>query len=40
MEHRDLDKLQGGAKVIEEMDNGWSYILGRYKDLLTQPATV
>ena len=40
MEHRDLDKLRGGAKVIEEMDQGWAYILGRYQHLFPQPVTI
>lgn len=39
LEHRDLDKLRGGVKVIEEMDKGWSYILSRYEHVLTQMAT-
>lgn len=39
MEHRDLDKLQGGVKVIEEMDNGWGYIMGRYQNLVNQTVT-
>jgi hypothetical protein len=38
MEHRDLEKLQGGTKVIEEMDQGWAYILSRYQNLFPQPA--
>ena len=40
MEHRDLEKLQGGAKVIENMDQGWAYILSRYQNLFAQPALV
>jgi hypothetical protein len=40
LEHRDLDKLQGGTKVIEEMDQGWSYILSRYQQLFTQTAAI
>ena len=40
MEHRDLEKLQGGAKVIENMDQGWAYILSRYQNLFTQAAVV
>jgi hypothetical protein len=31
MEHRDLDKLTGGTKVIEDMDKGWEYIMNLYK---------
>lgn len=31
MEHRDLDKLTGGTKVIEDMDGGWGYIMNLYK---------
>lgn len=31
MEHRDLDKLMGGTKVIEDMDKGWKYIMNLYK---------
>src|SRR5579863_3364599 len=30
LEHRDLEKLMGGKKVIEDMDAGWGYILGLY----------
>jgi len=30
-EHRDLDQLNGGAKVIEDMANGWGKILQLYK---------
>jgi hypothetical protein len=33
MEHRDLDKLAGGTKVIGEMDEGWGYILQLYKKI-------
>ncbi|MDB5124854.1 MAG: ATPase [Mucilaginibacter sp.] len=32
MEHRDLDKLTGGTKVIEDMDKGWEYIMNLYKE--------
>jgi uncharacterized protein YndB with AHSA1/START domain len=31
-EHRDLDLLRGGSKVIDDMDNGWGYILNLYKE--------
>ena len=31
LEHRDLDKLTGGTKVIGEMDEGWGYIMNLYK---------
>ncbi|MDB5131233.1 MAG: ATPase [Mucilaginibacter sp.] len=31
MEHRDLHKLTGGAKVIADMDGGWEYIMNLYK---------
>ncbi|MFD2872038.1 SRPBCC family protein [Mucilaginibacter ximonensis] len=31
MEHRDLQKLGGGAKVVGDMDNGWGMILNLYK---------
>lgn len=34
MEHRDLEKLTGGAKVIADMDQGWGYILQLYKKML------
>jgi len=30
LEHRDLEQLMGGAKVIEDMDLGWGYILDLY----------
>jgi hypothetical protein len=30
LEHRDLEKLMGGKKVIEDMDAGWGYILGLF----------
>jgi hypothetical protein len=33
MEHRDLEKLAGGAKIIEDMDNGWGFILNLYKQI-------
>ena len=33
VEHRDLDKLAGGAKVIEDMDGGWGFIMSQYKDV-------
>jgi hypothetical protein len=31
MEHRDMQKLTGGAKVIEAMDEGWGMILNLYR---------
>jgi len=31
LEQRDLDKLGGGSKVIESMDEGWGMILNLYK---------
>ena len=31
LEHRDLEKLKGGKKVIEDMDQGWGYILDLYR---------
>ena len=33
MEHRELEKLAGGAKMIEDMDQGWGFILDLYKKL-------
>lgn len=33
LEHRDLEKLIGGAKVIADMDNGWGYIMNLYKEV-------
>jgi hypothetical protein len=30
-EHRDLQKLAGGAKVVDSMDEGWGLILHLYK---------
>jgi len=32
-EHRDMDKLMGGEKVIEDMERGWWYILNLYKEV-------
>ncbi|MES2110802.1 MAG: SRPBCC family protein [Bacteroidota bacterium] len=31
LEQRDLDKLRGGAKVIDSMDEGWGMIINLYK---------
>ncbi len=31
LEHRDLDKLTGGTKVIGSMDEGWGMILNLFK---------
>jgi uncharacterized protein YndB with AHSA1/START domain len=31
LEHRDLERLMGGKKVIEDMDQGWGYILDLYR---------
>ncbi len=33
LEHRNLDKLLGGAKVIASMDEGWGLILNMYKKI-------
>ena len=33
LEHRDLDKLMGGEKVIQDMDKGWGYIMNLYKEV-------
>ncbi|KAI9436386.1 hypothetical protein F5148DRAFT_1294622 [Russula earlei] len=33
LEHRDLQKLMGGSKVIESMDEGWGMILNLYKEV-------
>ncbi|MFC0518047.1 SRPBCC family protein [Mucilaginibacter angelicae] len=30
-EHRNLDKLLGGEKVIADMDQGWGHIMNLYK---------
>lgn len=32
-EHRDLEKLRGGAKVIDDMNQGWGFILQLYKKI-------
>jgi len=32
-EHRDLELLGGGKKVIEDMDGGWQMILELYKNI-------
>jgi len=37
MEHRDLEKLAGGVKIIEDMDKGWEYILNLYKQIADEP---
>lgn len=36
MEHRDLEKLAGGAKIIEDMERGWGLILQLYKNLANE----
>ena len=33
LEHRDLEKLTGGSKVIDDMNEGWGYIMNLYKDI-------
>jgi Activator of Hsp90 ATPase homolog 1-like protein len=33
MEHRDLEKLAGGTKVIEDMNDGWGYIMQLYEEV-------
>jgi uncharacterized protein YndB with AHSA1/START domain len=33
LEHRNLDKLAGGVKVISSMDEGWGFILNLYKKI-------
>jgi len=33
LEHRDLEKLTGGKKVIEDMDDGWGYIMQLYSEV-------
>lgn len=33
LEHRDLQKLMGGAKIIADMDGGWAMILNLYKNI-------
>jgi hypothetical protein len=37
-EHRNLDKLAGGTKIINDMDNGWGMILDMYKNLTENEA--
>ncbi|MES2375969.1 MAG: SRPBCC family protein [Bacteroidota bacterium] len=32
-EHKDLQKLAGGTKVIESMDEGWGMIMEQYKNI-------
>jgi uncharacterized protein YndB with AHSA1/START domain len=32
-EHRDLEKLGGGTKIIDSMDEGWGMILNLYKNV-------
>jgi len=33
VEHRDLEKLAGGSKLIESMDEGWGMIMNLYKNV-------
>jgi len=33
LEHRDLQKLAGGAKIVEDMDQGWGMIMDLYKEV-------
>jgi uncharacterized protein YndB with AHSA1/START domain len=33
LEHRDLQKLMGGTKVIADMDGGWGMIMNLYKEV-------
>lgn len=33
LEHRDLQKLMGGSKVIADMDGGWGMIMNLYKEV-------
>lgn len=40
LEHRDLEKLRGGTKVIDEMDQGWGYIMELYRDAVHAASTV
>jgi uncharacterized protein YndB with AHSA1/START domain len=35
-EHRDLDRLGGGEKVIDSMNEGWGMILNLYKNIADQ----
>jgi uncharacterized protein YndB with AHSA1/START domain len=32
-EHRNMDKLSGGSKVIEDMNEGWGQILDQFKKI-------
>jgi hypothetical protein len=40
LEHRDLEKLTGGKKVIEDMDKGWGYILDLYQGATNKIYTI
>lgn len=40
MEHRDIEKLRGGSKVIDDMDKGWEFIMDLYKALVNTHAVV
>jgi len=40
LEHRDLDKLRGGTKVIDNMDHGWGFIMDLYKGLVNEQAAI
>ncbi len=33
LEHRNLEKLMGGTKVVESMDSGWNKIMNSYKNI-------
>jgi len=33
IEHRDIQKLAGGAKIVENMDEGWGMIMNLYKEV-------
>lgn len=36
-EHKNLDRMGEGGKVVNEMDGGWGYILALYKGIVEQP---
>jgi uncharacterized protein YndB with AHSA1/START domain len=40
LEHRDLEKLTGGKKVIEDMDDGWGYIMQLYSEVTNKTEAI
>lgn len=40
LEHRDLEKLMGGKKVMEDMNKGWGDILKLYSEVTNQSKAI